>query len=101
MIKPLGNRVLVQRAKADEKSAGGIIIPDNAKERPVRGEVLAVGPGSFIEKPGGVNGVGHRPLDVKPGDVVLFGKYAGTEIGDPAENQVILTEDDILAIVEP
>jgi len=90
----LHDRVLVKRVEAEEKTPGGIIIPDTAKEKPVEGEVLAVGPGARDET-GAV-----RPLDVKVGDHVLFGKWAGTEVIIDGEDRLILKEADILGVVE-
>ena len=87
-IKPLADRVVVQPSAAEEKTAGGIIIPDTAKEKPQRGTVVAVGPGKKDE-----------PLSVKEGDAVLYGKYAGTEINISGEDYLILRESDILAII--
>ena len=92
-VCPLHDRVIVKRGKAEEKSPGGIIIPDNAKELPIRGEVLAVGTGRILED-GSV-----RPLDVKPGDVVLFNKYAGTEVNLLGEDHVMLREEDIMGVL--
>ncbi len=94
MFKPLHDRVLIRRVDEDEKTAGGIIIPDTAKEKPMQGEVLAVGPG-YKEDDGTV-----RPLDVKEGDWVLFGKWAGTEVTIDGEELTILKESDIFGIVE-
>ncbi|MEL0021929.1 MAG: co-chaperone GroES [Rickettsiales bacterium] len=94
MFKPLHDRVLIRRVADDEKTAGGIIIPDTAKEKPMQGEVLAVGAG-YKEDDGTV-----RPLDVKEGDRVLFGKWAGTEITIDGEELTILKESDIFGIVE-
>jgi chaperonin GroES len=94
MFKPLHDRVLIRRVDEDEKTAGGIIIPDTAKEKPMQGEVLAVGPG-YKEEDGNV-----RPLDVKEGDWVLFGKWAGTEVTIDGEELTILKESDIFGIVE-
>jgi len=94
MFKPLHDRVLIRRVAEDEKTAGGIIIPDTAKEKPMQGEVLAVGPG-YKEDDGTV-----RPLDVKEGDWVLFGKWAGTEVTIDGEELTILKESDIFGIVE-
>ena len=88
------DRVLVKRVEAEEKTPGGIIIPDTAKEKPVEGEVLAVGPGARDET-GAV-----RPLDVKVGDHVLFGKWAGTEVIIDGQDRLILKEADILGVVE-
>lgn len=92
-MRMLGDRVLIQRAKAEEKTEGGIIIPDNAKERPVRGKVLAVGPGTRTSTGAFVE------TTVKVGDVVLFGKYAGSEPDARDDRAVIVREDDILAVV--
>ena len=94
-FRPLHDRVLVKRVEAEEKTPGGIIIPDTAKEKPVEGEVLAVGPGARDET-GAV-----RPLDVKVGDHVLFGKWAGTEVIIDGQDRLILKEADILGVVEP
>jgi chaperonin GroES len=93
-IRPLHDRVLVQRIEEEEQSKGGIIIPDTAKEKPQEGKVVAVGPGRLDEE-------GKRtPVSVKPGDRVLFGKYAGSEIEIDDENYLILREEDILAVIE-
>jgi chaperonin GroES len=93
-IRPLQDRVIVKRVKEEEKTKGGIIIPDSAKEKPIEGEVLAVGNGKILEN-GNV-----RKLDIKEGDRVLFGKYAGTEVKVDGEDHLILREDDILAVIE-
>jgi len=93
-IKPLSDRVLVVREAEEQKSAGGIIIPDTAKEKPQRGKVVAVGPGKMDE------GGQRIPLEVKKGDRVLFGKYAGTEIKLDGVEHVFMKEDDILTIIE-
>jgi chaperonin GroES len=93
-IRPLQDRVLVKRVKEEEKTKGGIIIPDTAKEKPIEGKVVAAGNGKVLEN-GSV-----RPLDVKKGDTVLFGKYSGTEVKIDGEEHLILREDDILGIVE-
>ncbi|AKF06232.1 co-chaperone GroES [Sandaracinus amylolyticus] len=93
-IRPLHDRVLIQRVKEEEKTKGGIIIPDTAKEKPVEGKVIAVGSGKILED-GSV-----RKLEVKPGDRVLFGKYSGQEIKVDGQEMVILREDDIVGIVE-
>jgi len=87
-LTPLHDRVIVKPAPAEEKTAGGIIIPDTAKEKPQRGNVLAAGPGKKDE-----------PMTVKPGDTVLYGKYAGTEISIEGEDYLIMRESDILAII--
>jgi len=93
-VKPLHDRVIVKRIEEEEKTKGGIIIPDTAKEKPVEGKVLAVGDGKILED-------GKRaPLEVKKGDRVLFGKYAGTEINIDGEEHIIMREDDIVAIVK-
>jgi chaperonin GroES len=93
-IRPLGNKILVQRLEAETLSKGGILIPDNAKEKPTQAIVLAVGAGRVLED-GTV-----RPLDVKKGNKVLFGKYNGTEVELDGEKLLILSEDDILAVLE-
>ncbi len=93
-LRPLNDRVVVKRLEEETKTAGGIIIPDTAKEKPIQGEVMAVGNGKVME-----DGT-RRPLDVKAGDRVLFGKYAGTDIKVEGEELLIMREDDILAIVE-
>ena len=93
-LKPLNDRVVVKRLEEEQKTAGGIIIPDTAKEKPIQGEVLAVGNGRVMEDGS------RRPLDLNAGDRVLFGKYAGTEIKVEGEELLIMREDDILAIVE-
>ena len=93
-IKPLHDRVIVQRIQEEETTKGGLIIPDSAKEKPIEGNVLAVGSGKTLD-----NGQ-VQPLEVKEGDRVLFGKYAGTEIKIEGEEHLIMREDDIIAIVE-
>ncbi|MGD8522045.1 MAG: co-chaperone GroES [Desulfobacterales bacterium] len=93
-IKPLNDRVLVLREDEEQKSSGGIIIPDTAKEKPQRGRIVAVGPGKMGDD-------GKRiPMEVKKGDRVLFAKYAGSEIEFGGVEHVIMREDDILSIVE-
>jgi len=93
-VKPLNDRVLVLRIGEEEKTSGGIIIPDTAKEKPQEGKVIAVGPGKINEE-------GKKiALDVKAGDKVLFGKYSGTEIKIDGVEHLIMREDDILAIIE-
>jgi len=87
-IKPLADRVLIEAAPAETKTASGIIIPDNAKEKPQKGTVIAVG-----------NGKPNEPLTVKEGDTVLYGKYAGTELNHEGKDYLIMKEADILAIV--
>jgi chaperonin GroES len=93
-IRPLQDRIIVRRVKEEEKSKGGIIIPDSAKEKPTEGEVLAVGNGK-IQEDGTV-----RKLDVKVGDRVLFGKYNGAEVKVDGEDRLILREDDVLGVLE-
>ena len=93
-FRPLHDRVLVRRTTEDEKTAGGIIIPDTAKEKPMQGEVVAVGSGSRNEK-GDVT-----PLDVKAGDLVLFGKWSGTEVKIDGEDLLIMKESDIMGILD-
>ena len=93
-IRPLQDRVIVKRVDEEEKTKGGIIIPDTAKEKPQEGRVVAVGKGK-VDEDGKV-----RPLDVKAGDRILFGKYAGTEIKIDGEEHLILREDDILGVIE-
>lgn len=93
-IRPLHDRVIVRRLEQDEKTAGGIIIPDTAKEKPIQGEVVAVGPGSRDDR-------GHLiPLDVKVGDHVLFGKWGGTDVKLDGEDMLVLKESDIIGIIE-
>jgi len=93
-IKPLQDRVIVQRVEEEEKTAGGLIIPDTAKEKPQQGKVLAVGPGKVLE--GGT----RLDMTVKEGDMVLFGKYAGSEVKIDGDDVLIMREDDILGIIE-
>ncbi len=93
-IKPLGDRILVKRLEAESKSAGGIIIPDNAKEKPTKGKVIEVGKGTKDDSGK------HIALDVKKGDVVLFAKWGGTEINFNGDDFLIVKESDILAVLE-
>jgi len=93
-IRPLQDRVLVKREVGEERTKGGIIIPDTAKEKPIEGRVVAVGGGKV-----GEDGK-HRPLDVKAGDKILFGKYSGTEVKIDGEEHLILREEDILGVIE-
>jgi chaperonin GroES len=93
-IRPLHDRVIVKRIKEEETTKGGIIIPDTAKEKPSEGKIIAAGNGKLLE-----NGT-LKPLEVKTGDKVLFGKYAGTEVKIDGEEHLIMREDDIIAIVE-
>jgi chaperonin GroES len=93
-IRPLQDRVLLRQVEGEAKTAGGIIIPDSAKEKPQEGKVLAVGTGKVLE-----NGT-KLPMDVKVGDKILFGKYAGTEIKIEGEEVLMMREDDILGVIE-
>jgi chaperonin GroES len=90
-LNPLDDRVVIRRLEAEEKTAGGIVLPDTAKEKPQKGEVLAVGPGKLLD-----NGK-RAPVEVKPGDTVLFGKYSGNEVELEGDELVIIRMDDILA----
>ena len=92
-IRPLHDRVIVRRMEEEKTSPGGIVIPDSAAEKPIKGEVLAVGKGKILEN-GDV-----RPLDVKVGDMILFGKYSGTEVNVDNEELLVMREDDITAII--
>ena len=94
MIKPLQDRVIVKRLDEEEKTAGGLYIPDTAKEKPQQGKILAVGPGKVLE------GGSRVDMTVKKGDSVLFGKYAGSEVTIDGEEVLIMREDDILGIIE-
>ena len=92
-IRPLGDKVLVRRVEAEEKTAGGIVLPDTAKEKPKRGKIIAVGQGRLLDD-------GKRAkMQVKKGDEVLFSSYAGTDITVDAKEMMIMSEDDILAII--
>ncbi|EIA40129.1 co-chaperonin GroES [Thermus parvatiensis] len=94
MIKPLGDRVVVKRIEEEPKTKGGIVLPDTAKEKPQKGKVIAVGTGRVLEN-------GQRvPLEVKEGDIVVFAKYGGTEIEIDGEEYVILSERDLLAVLQ-
>ncbi|ACX51332.1 MULTISPECIES: co-chaperone GroES [Ammonifex] len=94
MIRPLGDRVVVKPLPAEEVTKGGIVLPDTAKEKPQKGEVVAVGPGRLLEN-------GQRvPIDVKVGDKVLYSKYAGNEVKIDGEEYLILRESDILGVLE-
>ena len=93
-IRPLQDRVLVQRVEEEQVSRGGIIIPDTAKEKPIKGRVVAVGNGKVLD-----NGE-VRSLTVKPGDLILFSKYAGTDVKIDGEEHLIMREDDILGVIE-
>jgi chaperonin GroES len=93
-LRPLHDRVIVKRVEEEKMSAGGIVIPDNVAEKPIRGTVLAVGNGKLLDS-------GElRNLDVKVGDTVLFGKYSGTEVKVEGEELLVMREDDIMAVVE-
>ncbi|HHT9119123.1 MAG TPA: co-chaperone GroES [Candidatus Hypogeohydataceae bacterium YC41] len=93
-IRPLDDRVVIERMEAEEKTPGGIVLPDTAKEKPQKGKIVAVGEGKLLES-------GKRvPLSVKKGDLVLFGKYAGTEITVDGEEYLIMREADLLAKIE-
>ena len=93
-LRPLQDRILVQRVKEEEKTKGGIIIPDTAKEKPIEGKVIAVGNGKL-------NDEGKRiALEVKKGDRILFGKYSGTEVKIEGEEYLIMREDDVLGVIE-
>jgi chaperonin GroES len=93
-LRPLHDRVIIKRLEAETKSAGGIVIPDSATEKPVRGEVVAAGTGKILED-GKV-----RPIAVKAGDKVLFGKYSGTEVKIDGEELLVMREEDLLAVIE-
>jgi chaperonin GroES len=93
-FRPLHDRVVVRRIEEDDRTRGGIIIPDTAKEKPQQGEIVATGPGALDEK-GNL-----QPLDVKPGDRVLFGKWSGTEVKIDGEDLLIMKESDILGVLE-
>ena len=93
-IRPLHDRVIVKRLEEQKTSSGGIVIPDSATEKPVQGEVVAVGNGKLLD-----NGE-LRALDLKKGDIVLFGKYSGTEVNVSDEDYLVLREDDIMGVVE-
>ena len=93
-IRPLQDRVIVKRLEEEQKTSGGIIIPDTAKEKPQKGEIVAAGPGKRNEE-GKL-----QPLDVKKGDKILFSKYAGTEIKEGGDELLIMREDDILGVIE-
>ena len=92
-IRPLHDRVIIRRMEEEKTSPGGIVIPDSATEKPIKGEVVAIGKGKILE-----NG-DIRPLDVKVGDTILFGKYSGTEVSVDGEELLVMREDDITAIV--
>jgi chaperonin GroES len=93
-FRPLHDRVVVRRVEQEEKTAGGIIIPDTAKEKPMEGEVIAVGPGGRDESGKLI------PIDLKPGDRILFGKWSGTEVKIDGEELLIMKESDVMGIIE-
>ena len=93
-LRPLHDRVIVKRMEEERMSAGGIVIPDSATEKPVRGEILAVGNGKILD-----NGE-KRPLDISVGDKILFGKYSGTEVKVDGEELLVMREEDIMAVIE-
>ena len=93
-IRPLHDRVIVKRLEGESTSPGGIVIPDSAAEKPVQGKIVAVGKGKILED-GNV-----RPLDVKVGDKILFGKYSGTEVKVDGEDLVVMREEDVMAVIE-
>ncbi|HXK19978.1 MAG TPA: co-chaperone GroES [Polyangiaceae bacterium] len=93
-IRPLQDRVMIRRVKEDDKTSGGIIIPDTAKEKPLEGEVVAIGNGKFLK------GGALRKLEVKVGDRVLFGKYTGTDVKLDVGEHLVIREDEILAVIE-
>ena len=93
-IRPLHDRVVVKRMEEEKTSPGGIVIPDSATEKPIKGEVIAIGNGK-IQENGSV-----QPLDVKVGDIVLFGKYSGTEVKVDSDELVVMKEDDIMAVLD-
>ena len=93
-IRPLHDRVIIKRLEEERTSPGGIVIPDSATEKPIRGKVIAVGKGKILE------GGDVRPLDVKVGDHVLFGKYSGTEVKVEGEDLLVMREEDVMAIIE-
>ena len=92
-IRPLGDRVLIQRAEAEEKTSGGILLPESAKDKPKEGKVIACGDGAIVDGK-------RQPLSVKAGDRVLFSKYAGTEVNIESEEHLIIREEDVLGILE-
>ncbi len=93
-LHPLYDRVVVRRVEEERTSPGGIVIPDNATEKPMRGEVLSIGPGKLQD-----DGK-HQLISVKPGDIILFGKYSGTEVAVDGEDLVVMREDDIMAVIK-
>ena len=94
-IRPLHDRVMLKPLEAEQKTAGGIIIPETAQEKPQEGEIISVGPGAIDEKTGK-----RTPLEVKPGDSVLFGKWSGTEVKIDGEELLIMKESDVMGVIE-
>ncbi len=94
MLKPLGDRLIVKPTEAEEKTAGGILLPDTAKEKPQQGEVIAIGPGKLLDSGKTI------PMDVKVGETIYYAKYGGTEVKIGADDYVILRQDDVLAVIE-
>lgn len=94
MLKPLGDRIIAKGLSAESVTPGGIVLPDSAKEKPLEGEVIAVGPGAQLDS-GKL-----KEMDVKPGDKIIYGKYGGTEVKVGGEEYIILRQDDVLAIIE-
>ncbi len=93
-LKPLGDRIVVRPSEAKDKTKSGLVLPESAKEKPQEGKVLAVGPGKLLDN-------GHpKPIEVKTGDKILYGKYSGTEVRIQDEDYLILREDDVLAVVQ-
>ena len=93
-LRPLHDRVIVKRMEEERTSPGGIVIPDTAAEKPIKGEIIAVGNGKLLDS-------GElRPLDLKPGDKVIFGKYSGTEVKVEGQEYLVMKEDDIMAVIE-
>ena len=93
-IRPLQDRVIVKRMEEETTSSGGIVLPDSATEKPIRGEVIAVGPGKILDSGE------KRPLEVKVGDTVLFGKYSGTDVKLDDEELLVMREEDIMGVIE-
>jgi chaperonin GroES len=94
MLKPLGDRIIAKATSAEEITAGGIVLPDTAKEKPQEGEVIAVGPGKLLDSGKLI------PMDVKVGDTIIYGKYGGTEVKVEGEEYIILRQDDVLAVLD-